>query len=227
MTRALRFILGDQLTRTLSALDDLDPAKDVVLMVEVQAEATYVRHHKQKIAFLFSAMRHFAEDLRREGIEVAYVRLDDPANTHSFTAELARAVARYHPDQVHVTEPGEWRIWEMMQEWREELDCPVTLHPDTRFLASREDFARWADARKQLRMEYFYREMRRKTGLLMEGDQPVGGQWNFDHYNRKRLPDTVRPPPRRRFEPDGITREVLDLVRARFADHFGDLEPFG
>jgi deoxyribodipyrimidine photolyase-related protein len=196
-------------------------------MVEVQAEATYVRHHKQKIAFLFSAMRHFAEDLRSEGLSIDYVRLDDPGNTHSFTDELKRAIVRHQPDEVHVTEPGEWRVWEMMQGWREELDCPLNIHPDTRFIASREEFSRWAAGRKQYRMEYFYREMRRKTGYLMDGDQPIGGQWNFDIENRKALPKGHGLPPRMRFEPDAITREVFALVEARFPDHFGDLEPFG
>ena len=226
-TKALRFVLGDQLTRSLTALDGLDPDHDVVLMVEVGAEATYVRHHKQKIAFVFSAMRHFAEDLRREGITVDYVALDNGANTHSFTGELTRAIARHHPQEVHVTEPGEWRVWQMMLGWREEMDCAVTIHSDDRFMASRADFARWAAGRKTYRMEYFYREMRRQTGLLMDGDAPAGGQWNFDHENRKRLPSSVTVPPLRRFVPDAITRDVLDLVGARFADHFGDLEPFG
>ena len=109
MSVCLRFVLGDQLTRSLSALRDIDPAKDVVLMVEVAHEATSVRHHKQKIAFLFSAMRHFADDLRREGIAVDYVRLDDPGNTHSFGTELERALTRHAVREVMVTEPGEWR----------------------------------------------------------------------------------------------------------------------
>jgi deoxyribodipyrimidine photolyase-related protein len=224
---ALRFILGDQLTRSLASLDGLDRDHDTVLMVEVQEEATYVRHHKQKIAFLFSAMRHFAEDLRAEGIRVDYVRLDDPANTHSFTGELKRAVDRCKPQHVHITEPGEWRVLQMMLAWREELDCPLTIHGDDRFFASRGDFARWAQGRSQYRMEYFYREMRRQTGLLMEGDAPAGGQWNFDHDNRKRLPASVQVPPPQRFVPDQITRDVLDLVERRFSGHFGDLDPFG
>jgi deoxyribodipyrimidine photolyase-related protein len=229
---ALRVVLGDQLTRGISALRGLDKAKDVVLMVEVQAEATYVRHHKQKIAFLFAAMRHFAQELRLEGIRVDYVTLDDPANTHAFTSELARAVQRLAreglaPDAIFVTEPGEWRVWEMMLDWRESFDIPVRIREDERFICSRDEFAAWAGTRKQYRMEFFYREMRRKTGLLMDGDAPEGGQWNFDAENRKSLPKRQRPPPLRRFAPDSVTREVLHLVGARFADHFGDLEPFG
>lgn len=225
--RTLRFLLGDQLTHTLSALDGLDRSRDVVLMVEVAAETTYVRHHKQKIALILSAMRHFAGELRAQGIEVDYIRLDESGNTGSFGGELKRAIERHQPDAIVMTEPGEWRVEQEMLNWREELGIPLHIRPDTRFVASREEFERWAEGRKTLRMEFFYREMRRKTGLLMQGEEPEGGQWNFDHDNRKSLPKGVRPPERLRFEPDAITRDVLALVAARFADHFGDLEPFG
>lgn len=225
--RTLRFLLGDQLTRTISALDGLDRDRDVVLMVEVAAETTYVRHHKQKIALILSAMRHFAEALQAEGIVVDYVRLDEPGNTGSFGEELKRALERHRPDAIVMTEPGEWRVEQDMLTWREELDIALHIRPDTRFVASRADFEHWAEGRKSFRMEFFYREMRRKTGLLMQGDEPEGGQWNFDHDNRKALPKDVLPPERLRFEPDAITRDVLELVESRFADHFGDLEPFG
>eukprot|EP01035_Chromulina_nebulosa_P017465 gene17465-23018_t len=227
MTHAIRLVLGDQLTRSVSSLNGLDKANDSVLIVEVHDEATYVRHHKQKIAFLFSAMRHFAQDLRREGVNVDYVRLNDPANTGSFTGELERAILRHKATEVFVTEPGEWRVWEMMLDWRERFDIPVHIREDDRFLCSRDAFAHWAEGRKQFRMEFFYREMRRETGLLMDGEEPEGGQWNYDHDNRKRLPANFQPPSRLRFEPDAETRTVLDLVSARFGNHFGDLEPFG
>ena len=216
----LRIVLGDQLTRGIAALKDY-AAGDTVLMMEVVEEATYVRHHKQKLTFVFSAMRHFAEELRGEGPTVDYVRLDDPANTGSFTGEVERAIARHTPSRIVVTEPGEWRVSEMMKRWRAEILS------DDRFFATPASFAAWAKGRKQLRMEFFYRDMRRLSGLLMEGDEPAGGQWNFDHDNRKALPKTITPPQRRRFEADAITREVMDMVAVRFPDHFGDLEPFG
>ncbi len=225
--KVLRFVLGDQLHHRVSSLTDCDPERDVVLMVEVMAEATYVRHHKQKIAFLFSAMRHFAAELEARGIAVDYVRLDDPANTGSFTGELERAVERHRPDRIVVTEPGEWRVWEMMQLWREDLPVPVEIRDDNRFLCHRAEFAAWAGDRRSLRMETFYRGMRRRTGILMKAGEPVGGQWNFDHDNRKRLPKGHRPIERPRFEPDLITQEVISLVERRFTDHFGDLDEFG
>jgi deoxyribodipyrimidine photolyase-related protein len=109
----------------------------------------------------------------------------------------------------------------MMKGWNAEI---LT---DDRFFAAPATFAAWARGRKQLRMEFFYRDMRRASGLLMEGDEPAGGQWNFDHDNRKSLPRSVTPPARTRFAPDAITREVMEMVRSRFPDHFGNLEPFG
>ncbi len=216
----LRIVLGDQLTRGLSSLRDYVPG-DTVLMMEVAEETTYVKHHRQKLVLILSAMRHFADELRHHGFTVDYVKLDDPANTGSFTAEVQRAIARYTPSRVVATEPGEWRVREMMKGWGAEI------LPDDRFFATPASFAAWARDRRQLRMEFFYRDMRRLSGLLMDGDAPVGGQWNFDHDNRKSLPKDANPPRRQRFEPEAITREVMELVAMRFPDHFGALEPFG
>ncbi|TXM72077.1 cryptochrome/photolyase family protein [Methylobacterium sp. WL69] len=222
----LRFVLGDQLTRTLPTLDGLDPATDTVLMVEVMEEATYVPHHKQKITLILSAMRHFAEDLRAEGIRVDYVALDDPDNTGSFTGELERAARRHLPDAIVVTEPGEARVLAAMDGWRTRLNVPVEIRPDTRFYCSRADFAAWAGGKASYRMETFYHAMRTRTGLLMEDGAPVGGRWNFDADNRKPWPADRAPPQRLRFAPDATTRAVMALVAARFAGHFGDLDGF-
>ena len=222
----LRLVLGDQLTRQLSSLRELDPAHDVVLMVEVQAEATYVPHHQQKLVFIFSAMRHFAEALRDEGLRVDYVRLDEPGNTGNFTDELRRAIQRHGIQRVVVTEPGEWRVWCMMQDWSAQLGVPVEIRDDDRFLCSRAEFAAWAGARRGLRMEFFYREMRRRSGWLMKGEQPEGGQWNYDAENRQRLPKHHVLPPHLEFVHDAITVEVMALVREHFGHHFGELENF-
>ncbi len=219
-------LLGDQLSPTIASLAGLDRDDTVILMMEVWDEATYVRHHKQKIALIFSAMRHFAAELTAAGWRVDYVKLDDPDNAGSFTGELARAVERYDPRLIRVVEAGEWRVQAAIDEWADKFACPVEVLADDRFLASKAEFAAWAEGRKELRMEFFYREMRRKTGLLMDGDQPAGGQWNYDAENRKPPKAGLAVPPRPLFVPDTITREVLALVAERFGDHFGDLEPF-
>jgi len=224
----LRVVLGDQCSEALSALDELDMAHDVVLFAEVRAECTYVPHHKQKIALVLSAMRHFAEALRHRGVMVAYTRLDDPANTHSLAGEVARMAAVHDATRIIATHPGEFRVLQDMQAWSSRTGLPVEIRDDTRFLCTLSRFRAWAGEKKQLRMEYFYRQIRRSTGLLMQApDEPVGGQWNYDHDNRARLPKDIRPPSPKRFPPDAITREVIALVEREFADHFGTTAAFG
>lgn len=223
----LRFVLGDQLSFALSSLRDLDPTRDVVVMAEVMGECTYVRHHVKKIVFVLSAMRHFADTLRGRGVTVDYRHLDDPFNSGSLRGEVTAAVCHHRPERVVVTEPGEWRVRADIEGWQAAAGVPVEVRADDRFIASHADFARWAAGRKSLRMEYFYRLMRRKTGLLMRQDgEPEGGAWNFDAENRKSLPSGMQPPEPERFPPDAVTRIVIEMVRSRFAGHFGDLEPF-
>jgi len=225
-SRSLILVLGDQLSPSLSSLKAADPSRDRILMVEVAEEATTVRHHKKKIAFLFAAMRHFAKGLEDAGWQVDYVVLDDPENAGSFTGEIERAIRRHKPDRITVTEPGEWRVRAAMETWQDRFGLPVEILEDDRSLCTRDAFAAWAEGRKQLRMEYFYRDMRRQTGLLMEGDKPEGGKWNFDSENRKPAKADLFMPQPPRFAPDETTREVLALVAERFGEHFGDLEPF-
>ncbi|MFU8881017.1 MAG: cryptochrome/photolyase family protein [Rhodobacterales bacterium] len=222
MVTRLVLVLGDQLSEGLSALRAADQARDVVVMAEVGEEAGYVPHHPKKIAFVFASMRKFAARLRAAGWRVDYTTLDDPENSGSIPGELLRRAAIYDATGVIATQPGEWRLIAALGE------MPIPLHTirDDRFIASADDFEAWAKGRKQLRMEYFYREMRRKTGLLMEGDKPAGGQWNFDHDNRKPAPDDVAFAGPFQFEPDTVTAQVLDLVAARFGNNFGSLRPF-
>lgn len=222
----LRLVLGDQLTRDLASLRDMEDG-DVVLMAELRDEATYVKHHKRKIAFLFSAMRHFAEDVRRSGATVDYVRLTDEGNTHSFAGEVERAAKTHGASRIVVTEAGEFRVQEMLEGLEKRTGLPVEIRTDDRFLCSHGEFADYADGTKQLRMESFYRRMRDRTGYLMVGEgDPVEGRWNFDHENREPIPKRVDVPERPDWGVDGITQEVLDLVAREFADHFGDLDGF-
>ncbi len=217
----LVLVLGDQLSLSLSALKEASK-DDLIVMAEVADEASYVPHHPKKIAFTFTAMRKFAAELRDAGLQVAYCKLDDPNNAGSITGELLRQAELNSATEILATEPGEWRLISAL----EDLPVPVTILPDTRFLASHKEFEDWAEGRKQLRMEYFYREMRRKTGLLMDCDKPEGDKWNFDHENRKPASEKLDMGGPLKFEPDETTREVLELVRDRFDGNFGDLEPF-
>lgn len=223
MVTRLVLILGDQLAKNIAALKSADKAQDIIVMAEVMAEGEYVPHHPQKIALVLSAMRKFAASLEADGWRVAYSTLDDPQNGQSIGAELLRRAEEFGATEVITTRPGEWRLIEVL----EDLPLPVTLLEDDRFIASHADFDAWAEGRKELRMEFFYREMRRKTGLLMEGEKPAGGKWNFDAENRKPAKADLFREKRLRFEPDATTAGVLDLVESRFGDHFGTLRPFG
>ena len=220
-------ILGDQLSPAISSLADRTPGDTVVLIMEVAAETGYVRHHQAKIALILSAMRHFADELRGAGWRVDYVALDDPANTGSFTGEVVRAALRHGARGIQVTEPGEWRVRQMMDGWGDATGLRVRVLGDTRFVCPLPDFFAWAAGRRELRMEWFYRDMRRRTGLLMDGDQPSGGRWNFDADNRAGPSPDLAPPAPATFAPDAITRDVIKLVRARFGHHFGSLDRFG
>ena len=223
----LRLVLGDQLSDGLSSLTDLDPAADTVLMAEVMDEATYVRHHKQKLVLVFSAMRQFADRLRARGATVRYVRLGDPQATTSLNGEVLRALEAGAFSRVVVTEPGEWRLREAFDALAHIAPVPLEVRPDTRFLCDHATFDAWASGRAELRMEFFYREMRRATGLLMEGGKPAGGRWNFDPENRRRPPKGLTPPVRTVIPPNPVTRATLDEMGSRFADNFGTLEAFG
>lgn len=219
----LVLVLGDQLTDGVIALRKANKGTDIVVMAEVAEEASYVPHHPKKIAFIFAAMRHFAKELREDGWNVRYTTFDDPENAGSICGELLRAAEATSASDVIATEPGEWRLIEALKQ------CPMTIRmlEDDRFIASHAEFDAWSDGRKELRMEYFYREMRRKTGLLMDGDKPEGGKWNFDHDNRKPAKgDLFRNGPPK-VAPDSVTEEVLGLVEDRFPTNFGALRPFG
>ncbi|HEX8447531.1 MAG TPA: cryptochrome/photolyase family protein [Sphingomonas sp.] len=220
-------ILGDQLSGTLASLRDQDRKACTVLMVEVRAETGYVKHHKKKIALIFAAMRHFAAALRTAGWTVDYVELTDPDNSHSFTGEVGRAVERHRPAAIRVVEAAEYRVRQMQDQWADQIGLPVDILDDDRFLCSISEFLTWAQGRREHRMEFFYRDMRRKTGLLIDAaGKPEGGQWNYDKDNRETPPRGVNYPAPLRFDPDPVTQAVLDLVAAEFPDHFGDLLPF-
>jgi deoxyribodipyrimidine photolyase-related protein len=211
-------ILGDQLSLRISSLRDRKPMNTVILMAEVMTENTYAPHHKKKLVFVLSAMRHFAEELRAAGWTVDYVKLDDPGNTHTLEGEVERAKKRHGINQVIMTEPAEWRLRQTL--------VHIEQCEDSRFICSQAAFRGWAAERKELRMEFFYRLMRRQTGLLMDGDDPEGGRWNFDAENRKPTKGSLFIPKPASFPADIITKNILSIVAQRFAKNFGDAEPF-
>lgn len=224
--RVLRPIFYDQLSHSLASLQDI-AAQDMILFCEVMEEATYVKHHPKKIALWFASMRHFAKELQDKGCAVRYITLDDPHNTGNITGEVGRALQELAINQIVVTEPSEYRLVQTVHKWRNELQVEVEERTDNRFLCTRQEFAIWAKNKKQLRMEYFYREMRKKYRILLTPDgQPSGGQWNYDQENRKPPKEGMRSIKRLSHKRSKVLQEVLQLVAGYFAAHFGDLEPF-
>jgi len=223
--RNLVLVLGDQLDHQAAAFDGFDPAQDRVWMVEVREESTHVRSSKQRVAVFLSAMRHFGEELRGRGLPLHYVRLEDPENSGSLAGELARAVKVFKPSKLVITAPGDWRVLTSIRQAAKTLGAPLDIREDRHFFSTVQDFAEHARGRKQLRLEYWYRELRQKTGVLMEGMKPIGGQWNFDEDNRESFGKDGPPviPRPTRFAPDTITREVIDLVNDHFEDHPGEV----
>jgi len=229
--RNLVVVLGDQLDAEASALDGFDAKQDVLWMAEVAEESEHVWTSKPRIAVFLAAMRHFRDAQKELGRRVNYVELEDAGNTQTLAGELARAVAELKPERLIMTEAGEWRVQEAMTALAKKVGRPLDVRDDRHFFQTRADFAAHADGRKMLRMEFFYREVRRKHRVLLDGKgEPEGGQWNYDHDNRGSFKqggpkaEELRAP--MLTKPDAITREVLALVARRFAKHPGELEEF-
>ncbi len=226
--RHLLVVLGDQLDAGASVFDHADPARDVVWMAEVAGESTHVWSSQPRIALFLAAMRHFAHDLRQRGWRVRYTALDDPGNAGSLAGELASALRTLRPSRAVMTWPGDWRVKADLARVAAELAVPLEVRDDRHFYCGIDEFARWAAGRRQWRLEHFYREMRRRHGVLMDGDAPAGGRWNFDEENREAFgaagPGALEAP--RSFAPDERTREVLAMVARRFAAHPGRLDRF-
>jgi deoxyribodipyrimidine photolyase-related protein len=227
--RHLVIVLGDQLDQASSALEDFDANQDVVWMAEVEEESTHVWSSKQRIALFLSAMRHFSQWLSSRAYAVSYKALDDPTNLGTLDLELASAIDRLQPKALVMTAPGDWRVLQRIRSVASAKKLPLELRDDKHFFSTVREFSAHASQRKQLRLEYWYRALRQKHGLLMQGGKPIGDQWNFDADNRKSFGKTgpAGLPLPTRFAPDALTLEVMALVNHKFSAHPGKLETFG
>jgi len=226
--RHLVLVLGDQLDAEAAAFDGFDTGQDAVWMAEVDEESTHVTSSLPRTALFLAAMRHFAVALQAAGRRVHYTRLEDADNRGRLAGELDAAIERLQPQALVMTAPGDHRVLRALQAVAASRGLPLELRPDRHFFCTVREFAAHARARRTLRLEFFYREQRRRHGVLMDGGEPCGGRWNYDADNREAFgrdgpPPHAEPP---RCEPDAITREVLDLVRRRFASHPGRLDSF-
>ena len=230
--RDLIGVPGDQLDLAAAAFDgfdaSFDESSDAVWMAEVADESTHVWSSKPRTALFLSAMRHFAIALQAAGRPLHYTQLNAADNAGSLQAQLQADIARLRPARLVMTAPGDWRVLQAVKAVAAASGLPLEIREDRHFFCTVREFAAHAQGRKSLRMEYFYREQRKRHGVLMHGDEPIGGQWNFDADNREAFgaagPGDV--PPRTRFEPDTVTRAVIALVNTRFAAHPGQLHSF-
>ncbi len=226
--RDLIVVLGDQLDLDAAAFDGFDASVALVWMAEVADESTHVWSSKPRTALFLAAMRHFALAVQAAGRPLHYTRLDAAGNAGSLQAQLQADIVRLRPARLVMTAPGDCRVLQAIKAAAEANGLPLDIRADRHFFCSVREFAAHAKDRKSLRMEYFYREQRKRHGVLMHGDAPIGGQWNFDADNREAFgaagPGDV--PPRTTFEPDPVTREVIALVDTRFAGHPGRLDTF-
>jgi deoxyribodipyrimidine photolyase-related protein len=227
--RHLVLILGDQLNLDASALQDFDPTQDAIWMAEVMAESTDVASSKQRSTLFLSAMRHFAQTLQTQAWPLHYTQLGDANNAGTLASELDKAIQALKPQQLVMTAPGEWRVLQSLRGIAKAHNLPFEIRDDTHFFSTVRDFAEHTKGRKQLRQEFFYRELRQKTGILMDGKKPIGDQWNFDEENRgsfgKAGPGALPQP--LRFAPDAITQEVMRMVNDKLAQNPGTLNSFG
>lgn len=227
--RRLVLVFGDQLDATSAAFDGFERGRDVVAMFEVAEESTVVPSHKQRTALFLSAMRHFADELAAREIAVRYVKLDAPGNTQSFAGEIGRAIAALRPEALRCVLPGEHRVLRIVREVAAGAGVPLEVAPDRHFYTTPEEFAGFSRRYKALRMEHFYRWQRQRFGVLLDGEAPCGGRWNFDEDNREAFAgplEAARIAAPLRFAPDAVTREVLALVERRLPDNPGRTDSF-
>jgi len=221
----LILILGDQLDLQSTALRDFDRQTDEIIMVESANEAQYVWTHKAKIALFLSAMRHFAQALKEQNYPLIYIQESPLTIVEAVKQEILRKKVRH----LVCVEPGEWRVRKALEALALELNIQLEIRDDTHFYCTPQEFKAWVADKKELRLEYFYRLMRKTNQVLVDGDgNPEGGQWNFDQDNRKpypkKGPGLIDAPAS--FAVDAITQQVLDYVQLTYPDHPGSLAHF-
>ena len=170
--KTLRIILNDQLSHEIVSLREIDADNDVILFCEAREEYQNVKHHQKKIAFLISAMRHFALELEEKGFQVVYVKLEDHKNSGKIEEEIVRIYQEFQCEKSIICWPYDYRVLKKLK--KIEKVANLEIKEDERFLASKLEFNKWVENRKELRMEFFYREMRKKYKILMQADKPIG-----------------------------------------------------
>ncbi len=215
------WVLGDQLTLLHPGLRKQDRADTSVLMIELLPRADLLPWHKQKLVLVWSAMRHFAHELHSLGYRVDYYELQP-----NVRVPLGSHLTKCQPDRLLLMDAVEYGRVGPLVALAKSYGVQVDLLDNDMFLSDRTQFAEWAAGRKWLQMEFFYWDMRRTTGLSMTPEGPTGGVWNLDRENRQMPPAGTGFPQVPTYEPDAVTRSVMDRVSERLPNGFGDLDGF-
>ncbi len=224
--RNLCVILADQLNQEITSLNDFDKDLDEILICELKKNFTDINHHKKKIVYQISCMRHFGIEMDRLGFKINYLKLDNPDNENSYTSEIMKLINDKGIDKVIVAEPSTYDEMESIKNWQNTIGIDVEIRKNDLFFCDIDEFKAWAEGRKELRLEFFYRMLRRKHNVLMNGDQPEGGAWNFDKKNRKPIARKVSIPKTYTCIIDQETQDIINLVNLEFSDHFGCTDNF-
>jgi len=224
--RNLCVILADQLNQEITSLNDFDKDLDEVLICELKENFSDINHHKKKIVYQISSMRHFGKELDALGFKINYFKLDDPDNKISYTSAILELLQKKDIDRVIVTEPSTHGEMKSIQDWQEIIGREVEIRTNDLFICNIHEFESWAEGRKELRLEFFYRMLRKKFDVLMDGNKPEGGAWNFDKKNRKPLAKKISVPETYVCVIDEETQNVINLVNNQFPDHFGSTDNF-
>ena len=209
--KKLRLILGDQLNHKHSWYLDKSEDRTYVLM-EMGQELTYTTHHIQKVVAFFLAMRSFREHLAENGHQVIYLNLDDPRNKQNLNENLEWLIKENGIEKFEHQLPDEYRLDQQLKSFCQSLSIESEAFDTEHFLTEREDLKSFFEGKKMLIMENFYRMMRKKYDILMDGADPVGGKWNYDHDNRKKMPASTPIPPIKSFQKS--VQEIVDLLAA-------------
>jgi deoxyribodipyrimidine photolyase-related protein len=220
--KTLRLILGDQLNHNHSWFKEVD--KNVVYcLFEMRQETDYVKHHIQKISGFFAAMRNFASELKALGHNVIYLKINDRENTQSLVENLLLLINQHKIEKFEYQLPDEYRLDQQLQMFCKQLSIPTHVVDSAHFLSTRDDVKVLFDGKKQILMETFYRTMRKRYNILMDGEKPVGGKWNYDEDNRKKWKGTPASPKHNLLKID--VSEVLKDIEKSGAAYFGNINP--
>ena len=190
--RTLRLILGDQLNSNHSWFKKVDD-EITYGMMEVRTETDYVVHHIQKVVGFFSAMRTFSDELQSKKHKVIYLKINDESNLQSFEKNLDAILNQGNFTDFEYKLPDEYRLDLLLKNYCSQLLIPNKAVDTEHFFSERNELGTFFQGKKIFLMESFYRDMRKKHNVLMEGDKPLTGQWNYDGDNRKKLPKDHKP----------------------------------